>query len=88
MNMKTNAMNMGRQLSRSQEIATKVPVLFRSAQRWRRRLGEQIEGFDDNLSRCGPIPASAKHLVGLYSSASTPHDRSVGDTMRQRGNNS
>ena len=85
-------MNIGRQLSRSQEIATKVPVLFQKrAKVAQEHFAEQLQkAFDDNLSAVLTHPASAANIWSdWYSYAVDAAQRSIlfWDTIRQRGNN-
>jgi hypothetical protein len=85
-------MNISRHLSQSQQIATKVPVLFQKrAKVAQEHFAEQLQkAFDDNLSAVLSHPASAAHIwQDWYNYAVDASQRSIlfWDTMRQRGNN-
>jgi len=90
--MKTNAVSVGRQLSRSQGIATKVSRLFtKRAKVAQEHFAQQLQkAFDDNLSGVLAHPASAANIWSdWYSYAVDSAQRSIlfWDTIRQRGNN-
>ena len=85
-------MDVGRQLSRSQEITTKASVLFQKrAKVAQEHFAEQLQkAFDDNLSAVLTHPAAAANIWSdWYSYAVDAAQRSIlfWDTMRQRGNN-
>jgi len=90
--MKTNVASVGRQLSRSQGIATKVSRLFtKRAKVAQEHFAQQLQkAVDDNLSGVLTHPAAAANIWSdWYSYAVDSAQRSIlfWDTIRQRGNN-
>ena len=85
-------MDIGRQLSRSQDISTKVSVLFQKrAKVAHERFAEQLQtALEQNLSAVLTHPAAAANIWSdWYHYAVDAGQRSIlfWDTIRQRGNN-
>ena len=84
-------MDIGRQLSRSQDIATKVSVLFQKrAKLAQEHFTAQLQSaLDNNLSALAHPAAAANVWSDWYAYAVDTAQRSIlfWDTIRQRGNN-
>ena len=84
-------MDIGRQLSRSQDISTKASVVFQKrAKVAQEHFTEQLQkALDDNRSALSNPAAAAKIWPDWYDYAMDAAQRSIlfWDTIRQRGNN-